>query len=178
MIEFYRKFVLSSALVFYAPGSSSQVIVASIACVIFLCLVSSFEPYQDQGDDTANTISYVCLVLTLQLGMALKMQEFETTSNADSDRALFSVLMVVVNVALLLFSFSQMIFNAIEIYLSVTAARKATLKAHEELSREAVSASGKSGWRTTGQWRALDTVCNERGCRLHLIVVYIHVNLW
>ena len=113
-MEFLRKFVLSSALIFFNPGSNSQVLVAILVCVLFLCLVASFKPYRDDGDDRTNTMAYMCLVMTLVLGMAIKVQQYEQSDTAKSDKAMFTLLLIIVNVALLAFAVFQIVVDMVD----------------------------------------------------------------
>ena len=114
LVEFMRKFVLASALIFFNPGSNSQVLVAILVCVLFLCLVATFKPYRDVGDDRTNTMAYMCLVMTLVLGMAIKVQQYEQTGTETQDKALFTTLLIIVNLALLTFSIFQMVIDVMD----------------------------------------------------------------
>ena len=71
MMEFFRKLVLSGVLVFVQPGTSAQILVATMVSVMFLGFVSYYKPYADDGDDTVGFISFICLVYTLVLGLSL-----------------------------------------------------------------------------------------------------------
>ena len=71
MCEFFRKLALSGVLVFVQPGTSAQILVATMVSVLFLGLVSYYKPYEDDGDDTFGFLSFICLVYTLVLGLAL-----------------------------------------------------------------------------------------------------------
>ena len=89
-------------------------LVAILVCVLFLCLVASFKPYRDAGDDRTNTVAYICLVMTLVLGMAIKVQSYERTGTEEADKALFTTLLIIVNVTLLAFALMQMVVDTID----------------------------------------------------------------
>ena len=103
---------LNSALIFFYPGTNSQVLIAALMCVLFLFLVSTNKPYRDEGDDRTNSVAYVCLVFTLLLGMALKVQQYEASDTAKQDQAMYTALLIIVNVTLVLFALWQMIMDA------------------------------------------------------------------
>ena len=103
---------MTSALIFFYPGTNSQVLIAALMCVLFLFLVSTNKPYRDEGDDRTNSVAYVCLVFTLLLGMALKVQQYEASDTAKQDEAMYTALLIIVNVTLVLFALWQMIMDA------------------------------------------------------------------
>ena len=53
------------------PGSSVQILYAIFVCVLFLGFVSYYKPYEEDSDDTFSFMSFICLVFTLVLGLAL-----------------------------------------------------------------------------------------------------------
>ena len=87
-------------------------LIAALMCVLFLFLVSTNKPYRDEGDDRTNSVAYVCLVFTLLLGMALKVQQYEASDTAKQDEAMYTALLIIVNVTLVLFALWQMIMDA------------------------------------------------------------------
>merc|ERR1711871_441743 len=99
MIEFSRKFVLSAVVVFVQPGTSSQILMAIFVCVIFLGLVSFYKPYELDDDDTFSFISFICLVFSLVLGLALKYAETDKTTIYM--RVVFALLMLTVNILMM-----------------------------------------------------------------------------
>lgn len=97
-MEFFRKFLLSSVIIFVKPGSNVQILCAMFICIVFLCLNSLAAPYGEAGDDRMQFTSLFSLVLTLLLGIGLKMQSIEKFSTWES--VIFSYFMVVVNLAI------------------------------------------------------------------------------
>jgi hypothetical protein len=81
-------------------------------CVFFLCLVSTNKPYRDESDDRTNSVAYVCLVFTLVLGMALKVQQYEASDTQEGDKAMFTALLIIVNVTLITYALYSMIVDA------------------------------------------------------------------
>jgi hypothetical protein len=51
-------------------------------------------------------------VFTLVLGMALKVQQYEASDTAEQDEAIYTALLIIVNVALAVFALWQMIMDA------------------------------------------------------------------
>merc|ERR1711871_833390 len=98
MMEFFRKLVLSGVLVFVQPGTSAQILVATMVSVMFLGFVSYYKPYADDGDDTVGFISFICLVYTLVLGLSLRVAETEDLD--EYQRLIYSFALLLVNVAL------------------------------------------------------------------------------
>jgi uncharacterized membrane protein YjfL (UPF0719 family) len=104
IIEFWRKLLLSSAIIFFRPGSTIQVLMGCIICVLFLFLVSTFKPYRELEDDHTNSIAFLCLTFTLMLGMALRLHQYEASSASDLEVAAFSWILFLVNIALMVYS--------------------------------------------------------------------------
>merc|ERR1711865_1230898 len=77
-------------------GSSVQILYAIFVCVLFLGFVSYYKPYEEDSDDTFSFMSFICLVFTLVLGLALKVAKAEMLSAADVMG--FGLVMLVVNV--------------------------------------------------------------------------------
>merc|ERR1711865_774081 len=85
MLEFLRKFMLSSAIIFCAPGTSTQIIVGLVISLIFLFVLTTFKPYEHDSDDTVQSLCFFSLNVTLISGIALRVQEFEAL---DSNQTL------------------------------------------------------------------------------------------
>ena len=96
---------------FFVLTIPGQVLVAALVCVLFLCIVSACKPYRDAGDDSINTVAYVCLVFTLVLVMALSIQQYEASETAAADAAMFTALLIATNIALVAFSMYQMVMD-------------------------------------------------------------------
>jgi len=119
-IEFWRKLLLSSAVIFFRPGSTIQVLLGCIICVLFLFLVSSYKPYRDLEDDHTNSLSFLCLTFTLMLGMALRLHEYEASADIASatEAAAFAWILFLVNIALVVYSVYSMATGCAEEYES------------------------------------------------------------
>jgi hypothetical protein len=103
IIEFLRKFILSSVVIFYSPGSTIQIVAGALICTIFLFAASLFKPFQAEAEDAMTQVSFLCLVCTLMLGMALKIRDYEVVQGADEQGVIFAWLLFVVNIALFIF---------------------------------------------------------------------------
>lgn len=111
ILEFFRKLVLSGILVFVQPGTSAQVLVAIMVSVLFLGFVSYFKPYEKDTDDTFGFISFICLVYTLVLGLALRVA---ATENLDVyQQAIYSVALLLVNLTLIGLTLWSMLQNVL-----------------------------------------------------------------
>jgi len=109
LCEFFRKFVLSAVLVFVQPGTSAQILVATMVSVLFLGLVSYFKPYDKDQDDTFGFVSFICLVYTLVLGLALRVAQTEDLDVYQ--QAIYGVALFLVNMALILMTLHAMLSN-------------------------------------------------------------------
>jgi len=96
MVEFTRKLTLSAVVVYVKPGSSVQILYAIFVSVLFLGFVSYYKPYEEDDDDTFSFMSFICLVFTLVLGLALRVSKTESLTPADVMG--FSYVMLFVNV--------------------------------------------------------------------------------
>ena len=79
-----RKLVMTSAVVFIAPGMSSQIFVSIFISLGFLLLSTFFNPYEDDRLDMLNFVSQLSTVLTLAMMLGgrtnLDADEFLLTS--------------------------------------------------------------------------------------------------
>jgi len=75
LIEFLRKFILSSVIIFVVPGSIVQIIVGLVVCSLFLFLLSTFKPYERNSDDFFQSLAFFTLNWTLICGVTLRAGE-------------------------------------------------------------------------------------------------------
>ena len=84
LTEMCRKLVMTSAVVFIAPGMSSQIFVSIFISLGFLLLSTFFNPYEDDRLDMLNFVSQLSTVLTLAMMLGgrtnLDADEFLLTS--------------------------------------------------------------------------------------------------
>ena len=84
LTEMCRKLVMTSAVVFIAPGMSSQIFISIFISLGFLLLSTFFNPYEDDRLDMLNFVSQLSTVLTLAMMLGgrtnLDADEFILTS--------------------------------------------------------------------------------------------------
>jgi hypothetical protein len=100
LIEFGRKLILSVVVTFVRPGTSTQIVIGCVVCVVFLCLVGYKKPYADEKDDFMNSIGFMALALTLALGLGLRIQNMEVSSEVET--FIFNWSLLLVNIGLIL----------------------------------------------------------------------------
>ena len=84
LTEMCRKLVMTSAIVFIAPGMSSQIFISMFISLAFLLLSTFFNPFEDNRLDTLNFICQLGTLLTLAMMLGgrtnLDADEFVLTS--------------------------------------------------------------------------------------------------
>jgi hypothetical protein len=128
LIEFSRKLLLSAAIIFCYPGEPLQIVIGLLIMVVFLWALSTFKPYEDDSDDTAQGLSFFSLTVTLLCGLAFRIQQ-ETAGSNDPSSGMKSLILTVV-------IFAMNIFLALSffgiVFINVLPLIKAKLKKKEK----------------------------------------------
>ena len=92
--------MLSSVIIFVAPGTPTQIIVGLVITLVFLLLVSTVKPYEHDSDDFVQLCCFFSLCITLISGIAVTVQK---DGNRDP-RVIFAVtgIIFVLNALLLI----------------------------------------------------------------------------
>jgi len=116
LIEFGRKLLLSAIIIFCYPGTPLQIIIGLLIMVCFLWALSTFKPYEDDSDDTAQGLSFFALTVTLLCGLAFRIQQ-ETAASNDPNNGMKNLILTVVifamNGFLFLAAFGIVIINVL-----------------------------------------------------------------
>jgi len=78
-----QKALLTGGLVLVAPGSSAQIFIGLLVAFAFFTIIVKTMPYEEDGEDTMQTIATASTVLTLMIGLVLKTSS-ETAMAAAS----------------------------------------------------------------------------------------------
>jgi len=74
VIEMVRKFILTSAVIFFNQGSSMQVATAVLVSIFFLVLHVCYLPFADSSDNWLQGLALVGLVLMYFIGLLIKVR--------------------------------------------------------------------------------------------------------
>ena len=102
LIETGRKALLTGALVVIAPGTSTQIFFGIFLVIAHMLLTLKAGPYHEDADDLLAFCSCLCLLLTLLMGLFLKVQGDDTT---EEGKALAGMMMTFMYVSVLLLGF-------------------------------------------------------------------------
>jgi hypothetical protein len=73
VIEMVRKFILTSAVIFFNEGSSMQVATAVLGSIFFLVLHVCYLPFADSSDNWLQGLALVALLLVYFIGLLIKV---------------------------------------------------------------------------------------------------------
>jgi hypothetical protein len=107
VIEMVRKFILTSAVIFFNEGSSMQVATAVLVSMFFLVLHVCYLPFADSSDNWLQGLALVALVLVYFIGLLIKVQPQK--NNVDSLDALLQAVSAVVAIIGIAVPFYQMV---------------------------------------------------------------------
>ena len=106
----------SGGLVLVAPNTSAQVLFGILITLAYLLLLTKYSPYTDWEDDMLQFVATLAIMLTLQAGFVLKMQNEgrskNTINNSDDvggsketmyEDGLLSILLLLINIFVLCF---------------------------------------------------------------------------
>eukprot|EP00943_MAST-04B_sp_MAST-4B-sp1_P003134 g3134.t1 len=74
-VEMWRKMILTGGMVLVAPGSSAQVLLAEVVCLIYLLLVLKIAPFRYDLDDWLAFAASLQLFLVFMAAFALKTDD-------------------------------------------------------------------------------------------------------
>eukprot|EP01048_Picozoa_sp_COSAG05_P007857 COSAG05_NODE_571_length_8620_cov_4.012440_4_plen_1324_part_01 len=95
LVEYLRKFIMSGAMIFVAPGSLSQVFVGASIAVGYLLLVARMMPYRDPQTNRTKLLAEAALSVVFLCTLAMRAPlagEFLTT-NTYANIMLYAVLL-------------------------------------------------------------------------------------
>ena len=72
IVEMIRKVVFTSVVMFFAGGTSSQIVIAMAISFACLMLHMRVRAYREQSDISLQTVSQTCIFLTLFLGLLIR----------------------------------------------------------------------------------------------------------
>ena len=90
LFEMFRKLLLTSILQFVAPGSATQLTVATLLNFAALCVSFNWSPFLENSVDHFNQVSLVQLFLTTFSGLLLFVQP-----SGSADHLYFSIIIVI-----------------------------------------------------------------------------------
>ena len=84
IFELFRKLLLTSVLIFVAPGTAAQLVVALLVCFISLVINVRLQPFVRQRDDDLQMFAQIQLFLILLSGLLLKVEITSMLACKDS----------------------------------------------------------------------------------------------
>ena len=110
LVEIARKVMMVGGLVILGAGTTSQVIIAILICIIYYALLANIEPYQSQDDNILAQCASMQLVFTLIFGLLLFTQQASGGRTlTDEEAGYFGYLLVGMHVAVLSFGLMGML---------------------------------------------------------------------
>ena len=113
-LEMLRKFLMTSLLIFVYPDDPAQMAAGLFITFCFLLANMTFQPFATPSLNTLQSFSMVAQFLTLFVGIMMaftEKQEQDDTNTAGTDRAIVSVLIVLINGTMMLFPVLQLFLN-------------------------------------------------------------------
>ncbi len=101
-----KKVILTGGLVIIAKGSSAQILLGQIVCVLYLILCIRTLPYADDTDDLLQSLASTCLLLNMMIAFALK------TNNEDDpeyDEYTWGILLIMINMIVMILGCTGML---------------------------------------------------------------------
>ena len=92
-VESLKKMMLAGGMVVVADGSSAQVIIAIVISLMYLVIILDSHPYLDPKDQKLQSYSTVQIILTLIMGLTLKL----VTEQTERERDVIGILLVAIN---------------------------------------------------------------------------------
>ena len=111
-LEMLRKFLMTSLLIFVYPDDPAQMAAGLFITFCFLLANMTFQPFATPSLNTLQSFSMVAQFLTLFVGIMMaftEKQEQDNTNTTGTDRAVVSVLIVLVNGTMMLFPVLQLL---------------------------------------------------------------------
>merc|ERR1711871_947031 len=92
-VESLKKMALAGGMVIVANGSSLQLLIAIIISLLYLVVILDNHPYDDQKDQKLQMYSTIQTILTLVMGLILKLD----SSQSQSDKTTIGYVLVFIN---------------------------------------------------------------------------------
>lgn len=151
--ELVRKVLLTGFIVFFAPGSSTQIMCGILVCIASLVLTTGAAPFVNQSDDFLTSTAHLDLLMTLLGALMLKLE----VPNLDGyDKAGFDALLLLFTIGPMVIFVGMLFYE--EVYLRWRDRKEKKLRrrrrrqAHNEgkeddegTVKDAASASGTEG---------------------------------
>jgi hypothetical protein len=95
-IVMVQKAFLTGGLVLVAPGSSAQILVGLIIALAFFAALLETKPYEEDEEDTMQTIATASTVMTLLIGFTLKIDHKNSVGeeSGEYDGPLMDIILV------------------------------------------------------------------------------------
>jgi hypothetical protein len=102
IVEFGRKLLLSSLIIFISPGQPLQIVAGILVMLFFLVLMNNYKPYENDSDDFAQGLAFFSLTLTLLIGLTFRIQdEMPQTPNTQNERLMLAWMIIFINSVLI-----------------------------------------------------------------------------
>jgi len=121
LIEMFRKFFMSTFVVFVKTGSMSQMGVVLVVSALFLGLHLACDPYEDALENRVQTVSMWGTALTMFIAFLMtanKCSDGNSLKQKDNSETFFAVLLVLVNVFTLFGSLSIIAYEILVEHLA------------------------------------------------------------
>ena len=129
VFETWRKLMLTSGLIFFSPGSASQIVISILICLVSMRVYSGFKPFINDKDDKLAETAQWQLFFTLFGALMLRV---DVTNEYGNDRDAFGDILVAF----------QCIMPVLIIYQSFLRKGKKGDEGDEEASNELTSFFG------------------------------------
>ena len=110
-LEMLRKFLMTSLLIFVYPDDPAQMAAGLFITFCFLLANMTFQPFATPSLNALQSFSMVAQFLTLFVGIMMaftEKKEQDDTNTTNTDRAVVSILIVLVNGTMVLFPVLQL----------------------------------------------------------------------
>eukprot|EP00656_Telonema_subtile_P018089 TRINITY_DN19748_c0_g1_i1.p1 TRINITY_DN19748_c0_g1~~TRINITY_DN19748_c0_g1_i1.p1 ORF type:complete len:1629 (-),score=429.64 TRINITY_DN19748_c0_g1_i1:239-5125(-) len=98
LVEMTRKLLMTGLVMFIAPGSVMQIVVAAAFCAVFLLVQVLCNPYEEEAENKVNVWTLWATGLTVLFGMLVLVSEGDCLSTEDVDDVkLLARMILVVN---------------------------------------------------------------------------------
>ena len=107
---------MTSLLIFVRPGTPGQLAAGAMITFVFLIASMLMQPFCSAGLNSLNNMSLIAQFCTLFVGInvaMLDLTEAEQGSSDDTDRAVIEVMVVLVNLATLVWPFLRKVLNGL-----------------------------------------------------------------
>merc|ERR1712118_456160 len=125
-----RKLMLTGVLIFFLPGTISQIAFGMMVAGFFLCVHLYMQAFIEDDDDFMQLCAMICASLTLFCGIILAAQKVEENKQGTTiGKGVMSIVLVVLQVGIVCLSLWCALFKKILPQISIVRARVKKLKA-------------------------------------------------